>query len=563
MANIAVALAAGLALFAYAGGLADPAAAADTHYLALWATAVLLALAGLAVPPAFDLAGASVLVTTVVWVLPHGPLRGAAVGLLLTLTFAFIEIRHIDRAAGRLTWSWAIASALALQFLCRPERFLDLGSEPRALIGLVALPLLIAVAYQILQDREGFLPALLAVMTSALLVPGWSVTVALGLAAVATGIFWRDRVFKRWTIIALAALIVVAGDMWQPSLAWLLLFTMVAKAIPASWKTGLTAVAATSILLLFLPGAREWSEVIRIMALGPILLPALLLPSDSRKAASIQAFVLAVLALRTVDGPAALAAPLALAALSLRASAVAAQIQLVWTGALLGAVTLLGGYPWLRSPALEDALELFCVEISWAYAVPVVGVVWFLTFSCAALAGRSERLRCRPVLLGGLTLALLALIGLPPSAQRPFGDRIQVVNAAQTRIDAPIESPRKTRSVVVDTYLENSATLPVGTPTGRIVLTDTNGERRSWVLRAGIETGEWAARREDVANLPGFQAPPHWLAWVTPDGQLLAQRYRSEWKLAEPLVVSRVEIERVADVPDDVSLAVFHLELRR
>ncbi len=562
-ASIAVALAAGLALFTYANGLANPAAAAETGYLALWVTCTLAALAGVAATPAYDLAAVAVLTTTAVWVVPHGPTRGAAVGLLLTLAVAFIEIRRFDRIEGRLTWTWAVASALALQFLCRADRFLGLAFEPKDLVGVVGLPVLAAAAFQLLQSREGILPALLAVMTVALLVPGWSVIVVLSLLAVVTGILWRDRLVPRWLVVVAALALILAGDSWAPSLAWLLLFTMAGKAIRASRRSGLVAVAVTALLVSFLPEARPWSEVVRWMALGPILLPALLLPSDSRRAASVQAFVIAVLALRTVDGPAALAAPLILAALSLRASAVAARFQLVWTGTLLAAVTLLGGYPWLRSPALADALGLFGIEIRWIYAVAVVFVIWLLTFLCAALVDRTSDLRCRPILMEGAILAVLVWIAMPSSAERPLGERIHVLDETRPVIGLEIEPAASTRSLVIDTYLENAATLLVATPVARVTMIGSDAEQRSWILRAGIETGEWAARREDVATLEGFQAPRHWLAWVAPGGDLMAQRYRALWELDRTIAIRRLEIERIDELPSDVRIAVFHLELRR
>ena len=112
-------------MFTFAGSLANPAAAAETYYLALWSTFVLLALAGLALPPALDLGGAAVLTTLVVWAIPHGPTRGAAVGLLLTLATVVIALRYLEKTGSKLTWGWAIPSAMALQYLCRADRLLQ------------------------------------------------------------------------------------------------------------------------------------------------------------------------------------------------------------------------------------------------------------------------------------------------------------------------------------------------------------------------------------------------------------------------------------------------------
>jgi len=563
LANFAVVMAAGIAMFTYAGGLVSPAAAAETYYLALWSSLILVTLAGLALSPALDLAGAAVLVTLVVWVVPHGPTRGAAVGLLLTIAVATVALRHLERTGGQLTWAWAVPTAMALQYLCRADRFLGVSLQPAILISFLVLPVTVAAVVMSLQKREGTLPVLVAVTTAALLVPGWSVTVTLSLLALLVGLLLRDRLTPRWLAVALAIVVVLAAAAWQPSLALLLLAVILAKALPANWLTGVSAILATLVFCIFLPEVRDWSEVTRLMALGPILLPALLLPSDSRRANSIQAFVLAVLALRTVDGPAALAAPLALGALSLRTRTVAARLQMLWSGALLAGAVLLAGYPWLRSPALEDSLALFGVQIAWPYAIGVAGVLWLMTFLCAALEDGSLVLKCRPTIVGGLVLALLAFIALPPAAERPLTGGIHVLDADQSEKAIDLEFAVPTQSVVIDSYLENSASLPTGTPVSRVILIDSAGERRSWLLRAGLDTGEWAARRPDVAGLPGFQAPAPWLSWVTASRDIFAQRYRASWQLDEMVEVVHLDVQRVEDLPSEVALAIFHLELRR
>ncbi len=78
-----------------------------------------------------------------------------------------------------------------------------------------------------------------------------------------------------------------------------------------------------------------------------------------------------------------------------------------------------------------------------------------------------------------------------------------------------------------------------------------------------METGEWAARRADVAGLPGFQAPNPWLSWVTAGRDVFAQRYRAAWQLDRTIEAGDLEVERVDGLPPDVVLAIFHLELRR
>jgi hypothetical protein len=160
-------------------------------------------------------------------------------------------------------------------------------------------------------------------------------------------------------------------------------------------------------------------------------------------------------------------------------------------------------------------------------------------------------------------LALAAWLALPPTSERPFGDHTQLLSAAHAHTAVDLDAPWETRSVVIDSYLDNSPYLPTGTPVGRITLVADNGAQHSWLLRAGLETGEWAARRGDVAALPEFSAPSHWMALVPAGGEFFAQRYRSTWTLDSPSTVARLELERLDDLPPEVTLAIFHLELRR
>jgi hypothetical protein len=117
-------------------------------------------------------------------------------------------------------------------------------------------------------------------------------------------------------------------------------------------------------------------------------------------------------------------------------------------------------------------------------------------------------------------------------------------------------------TLVIYSYLDNSAQLPAGTPVAELELVAPNGSISTWSLRVGVETGEWAARRPDVAALPGFRAPPTRLAWLASDGRLFAQRYRALWSLETPIEARHLRILRSRDLPPESSLAVFHLELR-
>jgi hypothetical protein len=116
------------------------------------------------------------------------------------------------------------------------------------------------------------------------------------------------------------------------------------------------------------------------------------------------------------------------------------------------------------------------------------------------------------------------------------------------------------RSVVVESNLANGAGLASGTPVAVLQLRNLAGRTVGWTLKAGEHTGEWAARRPDVARL-GALAPPAWISWVA--GDFFAQRYRSRWQLESPDRFVRLRIERAASAPPDLALALYQLEVRR
>src|SRR4029077_15027611 len=81
-------LAALAAMASFAAREVDPAAAAESGYLAVLSVAVLLPVAFLAPWPAYEVGVGSALAATAVWTLPPGPGRGAALVALLLATLA-------------------------------------------------------------------------------------------------------------------------------------------------------------------------------------------------------------------------------------------------------------------------------------------------------------------------------------------------------------------------------------------------------------------------------------------------------------------------------------------
>ena len=161
-----------------------------------------------------------------------------------------------------------------------------------------------------------------------------------------------------------------------------------------------------------------------------------------------------------------------------------------------------------------------------------------------------------------MVVALAAYASLPAVGVRPLGERPVVLAAASPRIDLELTAGTPIAELILDTYLSDAATLALGTPVADLQLTGADGAHWTGTLRAGFDTAEWAARRKDVKSLPGFVAPPPWLSRVASSGDVFAQRYRGRMRLEVPLAADRLEITRRETLPEAVSLAIFHLELR-
>ncbi|HWM90526.1 MAG TPA: hypothetical protein VN493_07135 [Thermoanaerobaculia bacterium] len=116
-------------------------------------------------------------------------------------------------------------------------------------------------------------------------------------------------------------------------------------------------------------------------------------------------------------------------------------------------------------------------------------------------------------------------------------------------------------SLILETALSNGAKLENGTPVAVLSLTDGSGRTFERTIRAGVDTGEWAAKRGDVLRTARLRSPEPWITWIA--GNFLAQRYRLRWDLGEPKQFIRARIARSPGLPPDVSLAVHQLELRR
>ncbi|MFY9822827.1 MAG: hypothetical protein WAM82_15705, partial [Thermoanaerobaculia bacterium] len=259
-----------------------------------------------------------------------------------------------------------------------------------------------------------------------------------------------------------------------------------------------------------------------------------------------------------------LAAPLALAALSLRRDAAFTVPQRVWTGAVLGGTALLASYPWLRPTPMTTALSLLGLTPGPPLAIWIAAVVLALA-ALGLSVGRAWSEPVRAARLAGLSAAclILALLqGLPMAGTPLLAPQIPVtLDAGHPVWEIPLPSPAPpVGSVVVESYLANSAKLARGTPVAVLKLVDAAGQSADWTLRAGDDTGEWAARRPDLA-FASLPVPPAWVSWVA-DG-FFAQRYRSRFQLDRPQAFAHLRIERAPGVPPDLTVALYQVELRR
>lgn len=396
-------------------------------------------------------------------------------------------------------------------------------------------------------------------------------------AALARGV--RRSLLDRARLAAgVAALLLPVA--WEPRSGW-----AAALAGLALWRPGLAAGVALPLAALVrgaalagfaLPGVlsahASWREGAAGLAWLIMLVPAAITAARLPRLRTLLAAA-AVLAFATPWLPdrTALAAPVALAALALPAAGTAAGLAAVWSAAVLFGTALLASYPWLRPDSLGDALALLgrgagprlAAVIGGAALLTIGGVELALRRSATGPAARS------PVAVRGTRVAamaagavlLTALIGpqlvSPGMALLAAGDAVLLDRAHPSwYLDL---GPRRSRGLVLQTSLIHAADLGGGTPVARVRLLGTGAPPVELLLRAGDDTGEWAARRPDVAAAAPAPAPRPWLAWVA--GTFFGQRYRARLTLPRAGSFARLEIDLAAGLPPDTGLAIYQVEL--
>lgn len=170
--------------------------------------------------------------------------------------------------------------------------------------------------------------------------------------------------------------------------------------------------------------------------------------------------------------------------------------------------------------------------------------------------------------LGAVSAAALVTVAagaFPWSLERPLarvadaislhaGRRVLVLHEGRSlSLDAEplrfdLAAPTRVRTVSVDSFLLDSATLECDRPVAELAVVD--GERTLWSapVAAGRDTGDWAAERPDVRARSLCAAPRPLQRWPSPHARFFSRRYRATWtvdatELASSLVVRPIDQE--------------------
>ena len=531
----------------------DSVAAAEGVYLGKLAAGVLVAVAVLAPEPARELGLGAALAAAAVWALPAGAGRGAVLMALLAAAFTVAAVRRLRMGWPSPPASRTLIPAIALCFgaqillrgdllfslrltAVRAAKVAALAAAAKPWFALLALPVIAGSAVALLWRRYGAVPAWAAAGAAMAMAPGWTVGTTLAVAAMAggamlaaavsappegRGVIWRTRLELAGAVAALLAPIA-----WEPRSGW---------------------IATLAGLALWRPDERSWAWT-----------------SGRLAAAALLAFGAPWVPDRSV-----LAAPFALAALALPSVGAAAGIAAVWGAAVFLGTALLASYPWMRADPLGDCLALLDagrppglrLAAAAGGAALAVGAVSLLLRRAGRRADGEAARPAAGIAAAGAGLALFAALAVPSmvspgTAFLTAGDTV-LLERGNPEWHREIGTGRA-RSVVLQTSLLHSAELKTGTPVALVRLRATGSSDVEMVLRAGRDSGEWAARRSDLAGAR-LTAPRAWISWVA--GDFFGQRYRSRRAIPSAGSFGRLEIELAPGLPPDFALALYQVEL--
>jgi hypothetical protein len=489
------------------------------------------------------------------------PLAAGAALALLWRRRGMLPALAAAGAAAVLAPGWTVATTLALVALAGGEALTGVAAAPAGGTGTKQFDSTQAATL----DRQG------AEMEAEAQVG--TPPPARGPAARRSWQIWRD--WRSGAGVAAAAAALLLPVAWEPRAGW-----AAALAGLALWRPGLAVAVAlplaawtrgTSLAGWHLPGAlaahASWREGAVALTFLVMLVPAALPAVRQRRSRALLAAA-ALLAFATPWLPdrSALAAPLALAALALPATGAAAGLTAIWSAALLLGTALLASYPWVRHDALGDALALLGAGTGLRMAAAIAGAALLIVGTVALALRLRQRpaARAGPIAAAAAGVALFAALVGPqlasPSVALLGGGNAVLLDRANPSWHADV-GPQRLQGLALQTSLIHGTGLAGGTPVARVRLLGTGTAPLELLLRAGDDTGEWAARRNDVAATARLHPPPPWLAWVA--GDFFGQRYRARLPLPRSGSFARLEIDLASGLPPDTSVALYQVELER
>ena len=573
--------------------LGDPVAVRESLFLALWAGAGVAAITAVSWPTTGRgrevhwPAATALLAVLASWVGHHQPYRGATVavilivGLSLALASAWrqrllrlglpvdptdaqpTESPEAAEAAPdypRLGAELTVPAALAFQLLLRPDLLLLPYFEARTLVSLLALPSIAGIALAVLGERFDARRVALAGAVTAILGPGFNVTTTCALLALAAGsLFTRqDRpAWLRW--LALAGL--AALPWWLGNVG--LLFALAGLSLALTSTAGILVLISVGAIAILAPQARDRVSAffMFIAALG--LVPSAVLTTPQERGRMRQGGLIALAAAMICLGPESMAAGLALLALSVPVRSAIFEVQRAWTTIVLLGTCVFAAYPWLRAEPRGALLRQLGLEPRGTDLVLPFVLVVGLGFVLHLVRQMMPRFipRTSWIVLGFLAWALLQ--GPKDVTVLRTSYQAMALTSQDFLLRQAFEA-QPVRGVIVDSNLVHGLKLPAGTVVADVVLRDAdNRQIFSWPLKVGVHTAEWAVSRPNLEQSTDLQIPHPWVSQVAPSGTFFSHRFRGRFLVAEALQAAHVHIVRRDDLPDDVQLVLYRLELRR
>lgn len=517
-----------LAFFASAASLSahhsDPHNSAETAFLGLLATVVLCGLGAVDRRPHFILAGTAVLSALTLWALPAGDARGAAVSLVLAAGVCLATYHRLLADGTEALAGSAVGLAIAAQALFRPEIWLAPGRLPVIAFEAILLPVAAGLASARLTTSRG-LPLLLGVTVAVSLQRGVSPELAL--------------------VLVVLAAIETAREHRKAAIPW----AAVGAAILFTYR---------SELALLLGQAGNRTQIAEGLARFLILFPAIPMAARRRLLAVTAALLLAVGGLWLLPADAALIVPILLIVGCLRRDSLELGLQATWSLTLATGAALTAGYPWLRIQPIDSVLTMLALEAGWRSALIVAAIFGAVVILLVGLKKRAAIKQWKTSWSVGAAATVIGcglLIAVSPTFRTLLPNPV-VLSASQPAHEMAVTGP--TKELFVDSYVSNGLSVAPGTPLATISLESPNGTTRRLVLRAGADTGEWAAERPGV----NVTAPPPWISWLAPDGPYFAQRYRTHRRFELATAATKLHLRRLEDLPDELELAVFQIGVR-